>query len=77
VDIGKEQILKEFIGIESDNIQKQGLHNAISLGLELKFGIDGIELLRKVKKVESIDNLEIIIEAIKIANKIEEIEKLV
>lgn len=73
IEIGKEEGIKE--GIEEG--KKQGLHNAISLGLELKFGVDGIELSKKVKKAESIDKLETIIEAIKIANKIEEIEKLV
>jgi len=45
--------------------------------LEIKFGIDGIALLQKVKKTESIEKLEAIIEAIKITNKIEEIEKLI
>lgn len=73
--IKKGIIIGKKEGIEEG--KKEGLHNAVSLGLEIKFGIDGIALLQKVNKIESIEKLEAIIEAIKITNKIEEIEKLI
>jgi hypothetical protein len=81
-DIMIQSPVYEFIeeeGIKKGIIigKKEGLHNAVSLGLEIKFGIDGIALFQKVKKIESIEKLEAIIEAIKITNKIEEIEKLI
>ena len=57
--------------------KRDGLHEAVSLGLELKFGTDSITLMDKVRKVESIERLEKIIKTIRIAKKIEEIEKLI
>ena len=54
----------------------EGLHDAISLGLEIKFGTDGLLLYEKMQKIDSIEKLELIKEAIKIADKIEDIEKL-
>jgi len=55
----------------------EGLHKAVSLGLELKFGTDGIVLNEKTLNIKSTKKLEMLIEAIKIAKSIEEIEKLV
>jgi hypothetical protein len=78
--IEEEGIKKGIIIAKKEGIEEgkmQGLQNAVSLGLEIKFGIDGIALLQKVRKIESIEKLEAIIEAIKITNKIEEIEKLI
>jgi len=72
-DIIKQEGIKE--GIKEG--EKRGLYDAISLGLELKFGTDGLALMEKVLKVESREKLEVIKEAIKIANKIEEVEKLI
>ena len=47
-----------------------------SNGLELKFGIDSLLLVEKIRKVESIGKLDIIRDAIRIADKLEDIEKL-
>lgn len=68
-DIIKEEGLKEG--------RKEGLYDSILFGLELKFGTDGLALMEKVRKIESFEKLEIIKEAIKIASKIEEVEKLI
>jgi hypothetical protein len=54
-----------------------GLKDAVSLGLELKFGTDSIVLMDRVLKVESVERLEKIIKTIRTAKKIEEIEKLI
>jgi len=55
----------------------KGLRDAVSLGLELKFGTDSMSLMDKVRKVESVEKLEKIIKTIKTAKKIDEIEKLI
>jgi hypothetical protein len=57
--------------------KKEGLVEAVSLGLELKFGPDGLILMEKVQKVESLEKLELIKEAIKINNNLSDIEKLI
>jgi hypothetical protein len=48
----------------------EGLHDAVSLGLELKFGTDSIALMDKVRKVESVEKLEKIIKTIKTAKRL-------
>jgi predicted transposase YdaD len=70
---GLEEGLKE--GLEKG--LREGLYNAISMGLEIKFGTSGLALMEKIKKIESNDKLEIIKEVVKITNKLEEIEKLI
>jgi hypothetical protein len=74
---GLEKGLEEGLERGRKEGLKEGLYIAISLILEVKFGIDGIVLMEKVRKIDSTERLETIKEAIKIANKIEEIEKLV
>jgi len=73
IEEGMEKGLKQ--GLQQG--KKEGLYDAISLGLEIKFGTDGLALLEKVLKVESIEKLEVIKKAIKISNKIEDIKKLI
>jgi len=54
----------------------EGLYEAISLGLEIKFGIDSLVLMEKVQKINSIEKLEEIKEAIRVARKVEEIKEM-
>ena len=56
--------------------KKAGIQEAISLGLELKFGIESLTLMDKVNKIESIRKLEMLKEAIKKVNNVDEISKL-
>ncbi|MGB7415392.1 MAG: hypothetical protein WA902_14390 [Thermosynechococcaceae cyanobacterium] len=44
---------------------KQGLIEGIELGLELKFGSKGLELLPEISKIENIDTLKSVREALK------------
>ena len=69
---GKEEGIKE--GLEAG--RKTGLQEAISLGLELKFGIESLILMDSVYKTESIGKLEMIKETIKRAKTIDEIIEL-
>ena len=49
----------------------------IELGLELKFGTEGIKLIPAIRKIKDIDKLKAVKETIKFANDISEIEKLI
>ena len=54
----------------------EGLKEAIAIGLELKYGVEGLKLLEKIINMTSIEKLEAIKEAVKISKNREEIEKL-
>ncbi len=54
----------------------EGLKEAIAIGLELKYGVEGLKLLEKIINMASIEKLEAIKEAVKISKNREEIEKL-
>jgi predicted transposase YdaD len=69
---GKKEGIKE--GIKEG--KKEGLQEAISLGLEIKFGVESLELMDKVIKINSLTKLEMIKEAIKKAKNVDEIENL-
>ena len=55
----------------------EGLKEAIALGLELKYGVNGLKLLGQINKIPSVEKLETIKEAVKISNSMEEIGKLI
>ena len=54
----------------------EGLKEAIEIGLELKYGVEGLRLLERISKVSLVEKLEAIKEAVKISKNMEEIEKL-
>ena len=54
----------------------KGLKEAIEIGLELKYGVEGLRLLERIRKIAVIEKLEAIKEAVKISKNMEEIEKL-
>ncbi|MCR4291376.1 MAG: hypothetical protein NUV76_00710 [Candidatus Kuenenia sp.] len=54
----------------------EGLKEAIEIGLELKYGVEGLRLLERIGKIVVIEKLEAIKEAVKISKNTEEIEKL-
>ena len=56
--------------------KREGLKEAIEIGLELKYGIEGLKLLERIGKIAVIEKLEAIKEAVKISKNVEEIEKL-
>lgn len=76
-DIMIESPVYEFIKEEGRKEgRKEGLYDALLLVLEVKFGVDGIALTEKIRKIESMEKLEMIKEAVKIAQNVKEIEKL-
>ena len=54
----------------------EGLKDAIEIGLELKYGVDGLRLFERIKVIFFIEKLEAIKKAVKISENIEEIERL-
>ena len=61
-------------GIEKGRLE--GLIEAIKLGMELKFGLEGLKLLPRIEKEKDITRLDAIKEAIKIVTTVKEIEEL-
>lgn len=65
--------------VERFGIQKgkqEGLLKGISLGLKLKFGSQGQNLLPEIEQIEDVSLLESILEAIETANTIDELRSL-
>lgn len=54
----------------------EGLKEAIELGLELKYGVEGLRLLERINNISLAEKLETIKEAVKISKSMEEIERL-
>ena len=74
--IGIEKGIQQGIQQGLQQGMRQGLLKAIKLGLELKFGAEGLKLYPEIKKIEDVDVLEAISEAIRTAENIEDIKKL-
>jgi predicted transposase YdaD len=55
---------------------QEGLLKAIQFGLELKFGVAGLALMPEIQKIQDLDLLNAIQEALKIANSPEELRLL-
>ncbi|MDQ7031494.1 MAG: hypothetical protein Q9M37_02080 [Desulfonauticus sp.] len=75
---GIQQGLEKGIqqGMERGLQQGMWMLKAIGLGLELKFGVQGLKIYPEIKKIKDVDLLEAISEAIKAAKDVEEIKKL-
>ncbi len=54
----------------------QGLHSAIELGLELKFGAAGLALLPEIEQIAALDLLKTIHQALKTATPLAEIRQI-
>jgi len=55
---------------------REGILEAIELGLKLKFGTQGLKIYPEIRKIEEIERLRSIKEAIEIASSVKEIEEL-
>ncbi len=68
----------ERIGIKKGIQQgrRDGLIEAIEMGLSVKFGAIGLKLLPEIRAMADLNRLEMIKEAIKAAHDVSELEKL-
>ena len=55
---------------------RQGLLQAIELGLELKFGVDALSIMSEVSQIDDIEQLRAIKEGIKTVTSIKELQKI-
>lgn len=55
---------------------REGLLKAIELGLELRFGAEGLRLYPEVKRIKEVEKLETLSEALKVVESLEEFRRL-
>jgi hypothetical protein len=65
---GRQEALREGL--------REGLLKAIQFGLELKFGVAGLTILPEIQKIQQLELLNNIQEALKIAKSTEELRLL-
>ncbi|MFB2880229.1 transposase, partial [Aerosakkonemataceae cyanobacterium BLCC-F46] len=64
LQLGREQTLR------------QGLFSTIALGLELKFGTEGLQLMPEIEQIEDVATLEAIVQGIKTLNTLDELRQI-
>jgi len=72
IEQGRQQGLEQ--GLQQG--LQQGLLASIELGLELRFGNEGLRLLAEVRKIEDVDILYVIKEGLKLAETPQEIQRI-
>ena len=55
---------------------QQGLLSGIALGLELKFGVESLQLMPEIRQIQNVEKLEAIQQGIKTANTWEELREI-
>jgi predicted transposase YdaD len=71
-----QEILKEGEKIGIDLVIKQEIISSIEFGLELKFGSAGLQLLDEISKLDNLDILRQIKNALRSANNLDEIRQI-
>ncbi len=67
-----QQILREG----EERGMRQGMLSGIELGLELKFGTVGLELMPEISQISDLERLRAIQEGIKTVNTLEELRQI-
>jgi hypothetical protein len=55
---------------------QQEILNSIELGLELKFGVEGLRLLPEIRKIKDTDVLRAIREGLKVVTTLDELRRI-
>ncbi len=72
-----QQICRESEEIGEQRGEQRGIISAIELGLELKFGAEGLELMQTVSQIDDLEKLKTIRNAIKSARTLDELRQLI
>lgn len=78
-DFERERQMQYVTGVERRAIEKgfrKGLLRSISLGLELKFGSDGLRLLAEISDIKDIETLQRIEDTLRTCNSIDEVKAI-
>lgn len=70
----QEKHMPYVTGVER-RAEKRGLMKGIELGLKLKFGTEGQQLIPEIQRIDDIEVLENVIRAIEIATNVEEVRR--
>ncbi len=73
---GFQQGIQQGVQQGRQEALREGLLKAIQFGLELKFGVAGLAMMPEIQQIQELDLLNAIQEALKIANRPEEIRLL-
>ena len=73
VQKAREEGLREGFQQGRQEALREGLLKAIQFGLEIKFGVAGLTLLPEIQKIQELELLNNLQEALKIANSLEEL----
>ncbi|MBD2266888.1 hypothetical protein H6G49_28455 [Nostoc sp. PCC 7120 = FACHB-418] len=74
-DFEESKLMQYVTSVERFGIQK-GLLKGIALGLKLKFGTSGQNLLPEIEQIEDVNLLESILSAIETANTVDELRSI-
>ena len=73
----KKEAFEKGIQVGIQQGIREGLPEAIELGLKLKFGTRGLKIYPNIRKIEEVERLRSIKEAIEIAQELSEIKELI
>ncbi|WP_016866206.1 MULTISPECIES: hypothetical protein [Fischerella] len=75
----EEKKMPYITSVERRGIQKgirEGLLEAIEMGLELKFGSEGLTMLPEISQIQDVEILRAILTSIKTVNTLEELRRI-
>lgn len=71
-----QEILQKGIEQGREQALRQGQFSTIALGLELKFGREGLQLMPEIEQIEDVAILEAIVQGIKTLNTLDELRQI-
>jgi predicted transposase YdaD len=72
-----QQILREGEARGEARGRRQEMLSGIELGLELKFGSEGLQLMPEISQISNLERLKIIQQAIKTVNSVDELKQII